>query len=121
MLTDVYTETIIEQIENILKQNENLLLISSDVFTDMFEENKISNILKESPQNSLVGVYKSHMIDSSQVSCKKNFYNIYRLYCMYEFSDNIHLLSNNKHYGTIFNYVDMGLLTLEEAIEVLLQ
>ena len=84
-------------------------------------ENEVINRLKEVPENLVLSVCESQLNESLQDLWGKDFSSIYKLYCMYEFANNIHLLSDNKHFGTIFNYVDAGIITLREAIEVLLQ
>lgn len=43
-----------------------------------------------------------------------------QLYLTYEFSDRFALISEQEQYGTIFNYVDTGILTEEEAVKAIL-
>lgn len=40
---------------------------------------------------------------------------IKRIYLMYEFSDKVRLLEDSSQYGSLYNYVENGLLTPEEA------
>ena len=45
-----------------------------------------------------------------------------KLYYLYEFSDDVFVISEDViNYPTIFNYVKTGILSLEEAMEALLQ
>ncbi len=43
------------------------------------------------------------------------------LYHIYEFADNFTILEKNSTFATIFNYVQTGILTLEEAWQALLE
>lgn len=45
---------------------------------------------------------------------------LYALYHTYEFADNFILLEQDSVFATIFNYVQTGILSLEEAWQVLL-
>lgn len=40
---------------------------------------------------------------------------IKKLYLMYEFSDKVRLLEDSPQYGSLQNYVENGLITVEEA------
>lgn len=42
------------------------------------------------------------------------------LYCLYEFSDRFHAISCNKSHGSLFHYVEQGLLSPAEMVEALL-
>jgi hypothetical protein len=42
------------------------------------------------------------------------------LYRMYEFSDRFVVLSESEQYGSIWNYVRSGIMTPEEALELLI-
>lgn len=44
---------------------------------------------------------------------------LHKLYLTYEFSDRFAVFSDSMQYGTIFNYVDTGILTEEEAVRVI--
>lgn len=43
-----------------------------------------------------------------------------KLYLTYEFSDCFTLFADSVRYGTIFYYVDTGILTVEEAVRAIL-
>ncbi len=43
-----------------------------------------------------------------------------RLYRMYEFSDQLIMISDQPQYGGLLNYVKTGVMTLEEIIQTLL-
>lgn len=43
------------------------------------------------------------------------------LYYLYEFSNRFRIVSRENNYGSVFNLVDSGLLTYEEAFEAILR
>lgn len=43
------------------------------------------------------------------------------LYYTYEFSDRVRVLGGSKRHGSLINYVDDGLMTEQEAFELILQ
>lgn len=50
---------------------------------------------------------------------KKEQKELLEFYYLYEFSDRFRILSRGKQYGTIFHYVDAGILTLDEVFFVM--
>lgn len=46
---------------------------------------------------------------------KEEELDIKKLYLMYEFSDKVRLLEDSPQYGSLQNYVENGLITVEEA------
>lgn len=58
-------------------------------------------------------------IDCRQIT-KKEQQALKRLYCMYEFSDQFQLISQESQYGSLLRLVDTGILTVEEAFQALL-
>lgn len=44
---------------------------------------------------------------------------LYNLYLTYEFSDCFTIFSDCKQYGSIFHYVDTGIITAEEAVRAI--
>ena len=45
---------------------------------------------------------------------------ILEIYNMYDFSDNVIVVSNSNQYGSLFNYVKTGILTKQEMVDALL-
>lgn len=51
---------------------------------------------------------------------EKTFHELKELYFMYEFSDRFQFISDEENFGVIWNYVDTGILTEQEAFQALL-
>lgn len=45
---------------------------------------------------------------------------VYKLYLTYEFSNEFTVFSDCKQYGTIFNYINTGIMTAEEVVKAIL-
>lgn len=59
--------------------------------------------------------------DFKALSYNMNPSEMEKLYFLYEFSDSFQMIAHKGTlYADIFNYVDTGLLTIEEAVEALL-
>lgn len=58
-------------------------------------------------------------VDYRQIT-KEELQTLKQLYCMYEFSDRFQVISWESQYGSLFNLVDTGILTMEEAFQALL-
>lgn len=52
---------------------------------------------------------------------KENIESILKLYYLYEFSNRIQVISDSACFGSLLEYVDMGILTMEEAVDALLK
>ncbi|MCI9422457.1 hypothetical protein GN277_02240 [Lachnospiraceae bacterium WCA-9-b2] len=63
---------------------------------------------------------KKYKIDIQLISSEEYCF-IKNLYYMYEFSECIHVLTDNIQYGSLVNYVTNGLLTKEEALNAFLK
>lgn len=84
----------------------------------------VSVLKKEAADNRLVilleeGVHCPEDI-SYIVLSHEDAKELYQLYLTYDFSDKFFFLSGNLQYGTIFNYVDTGILSEEEAVTAIL-
>lgn len=73
---------------------------------DAFVE-KLEQVLKENEKLVLGNDIENLFSREEELSIK-------RLYLMYEFSDKVRLLEDSPRYGSLQNYVENGLLTLEE-------
>lgn len=56
---------------------------------------------------------------SYQTVSEKEMNMLLKLYRLYEASDKLFLLSDSKNYGSIWNYVNSGLISEEEMLEAL--
>ena len=65
--------------------------------------------------------YFSNKFDVKHV-IKEEATEIIKLYHTYEFSDKVQLITHNKNmpYADLLNYIDTGLMTIEEAAEAVL-
>lgn len=79
--------------------NRNLLLLLPEVFKDTFEKFGLAQ----------------------QILTANEFEEIESLYRMYEFSNRFRVISDDGMYGDIFEFVNNGLLTYEEALEAILR
>ena len=52
---------------------------------------------------------------------EEEYRRLWDLYFLYECSDRFQVLADRGMYGSLLNYVDTGLLTVEEAAEALLR
>lgn len=50
---------------------------------------------------------------------KEELSKIISLYCMYDFSDKVSLVSDCSQYGSMFNYVNNGILTNNEMVDAI--
>lgn len=118
---------ILEGLEEDLKEYEKILLVLDaeervDKLLDMLLN---SRSIKAKKQKILVlysGKQKIGM-DTPVVQrmiSREEAEALYGLYSMYEFSDRFQIISRTETYGDVFQLVDTGLITLEEAIEALL-
>lgn len=82
-----------------------------------------SEQLKETPKKVLVmgvGEVKKSSNDCYRSITKQQFEVLQDIYDMYEFSNRFHLISQQEQYGSMFNYVETGILTYGEMFEALL-
>ena len=77
-------------------------------------------ILLNNPSMRLADMTLNDNIVLRYVSAEE-FFLLDRLYHMYDFSDKFYIISRENMYGNIFNLVDCGLLTDEQAYEAILK
>lgn len=79
---------------------------------------------KEITDNRLLFLIEEGITCPEDASCvvlsHEDARELYQLYLTYEFSDKFSFLSGNMKYGTIFNYVESGILSEEEAVKAIL-
>ncbi len=73
---------------------------------------------------------KAFFLLEEGIACPNNFHSFvishkeaeecYKLYLTYEFSNRFITLADFKQYGTLFHYIETGILTEEEAIRAML-
>ena len=109
--------SIIDELEATLKKNKKVILIASDFF-------------KTEETLAILDVYKDIKVLSADDRCSQydkaklitydEEQELLDLYHMYEFSDKFLVLENSHQYGSVFHYVDEGLISFEEAIKSLI-
>lgn len=67
------------------------------------------------------GCIPEYGVDNIQMISHDEYNDIEELYYLYEFSDRIHILTDNPQYGSLNNYIYNGLLSEEEASIVMLK
>ena len=105
---------ILTQIEKDLERFDRILLIadmcagSFPVITDA-KNILVLSVGTISPDNSLQIAYRQITIEQQA--------ELLKVYHMYEFSDRFRVVSRDSRFGSIWNYVDAGILTEQEALE----
>lgn len=118
-------EEILVKLElDIIKYNKIFLILDNEQLRDKQSiyscfhktEDKNQNILILSVFNN--PIYLSPFITYRLIT-KEDAEYICDLYHMYEFSDRFFLISKERQYGVLFNFVNIGLINPEEAWEAL--
>ena len=65
----------------------------------------------------MTGRYGENLLKNDADTVSEEFKGFYYLY---EYSDNINVITDNPQYPTLLNYVKTGLLTEDEMLEALL-
>lgn len=109
---------ILAEIEKDLERFGRILLI-----TDMCEEAfpagmDAKNILVLS--TGTIPSESSLQITYRQITIEQQA-ELLKVYHMYEFSDRFRVISRDSRFGSIWNYVDAGILTEQEALEALVR
>lgn len=109
-----------------LHQLNNLIQQKRIILYDC-EDREYLNVLKEAlRRHDLTDVEIWHCIedmpddDAIKKKTCRQMEEITQLYRLYDFSDRVLLISRAQQYGTIFNYLQSGLLSGEELAEALL-
>ena len=119
-------DTVIELVHKTLQKYNKIILVTRLVPQNVWSRfcNGLVKYKEESANFSFLFILEEG------VSCPGDFCSItvsheeaqelYKLYLTYEFSNRFEICSDNMRYGTIFNYVDTGIMTEEEAVNALL-
>ena len=115
--TEIQKTKLLLYIRNILPLYSRIIL-----FLDIKLQNSFSRMfnLPQREMHILAFFRKNNCIYGYQYISKKSMEYLAELYHMYEFSDRFQIVSYSGSYGTLFNYVHTGLLTLNEAIKAFL-
>lgn len=115
---------LLEVLEKNLQEFDKVILITGDSSENgLLSKFTDSEALKKTSKKILVmsdgtigkkGNYTYRRISMQELKWLKG------LYGTYEFSDRFQILSDSGNYGNIFNYVENGLMTPEEAFHAVL-
>jgi len=125
-LSDTEKKNTIRELENNLNKYDKVILINgldnknldlTELIIDYLEMKKV--VIKILLLSSTISENDKQTYTVQKIS-KEDEQIIVSLYRIYEFSDRFFLIDNGNHNGNLFNYVEKGLLTLEEAIEAMI-
>lgn len=120
-----YNDLLLTALEKDLAYYDRIFLIAMEERADkeMFNQFCVSEALKNCGKKILL-LSTENPAEENHALCRKissqMALQLNKLYHMYEFSDRFQLFSREKCFGGIFNFVDMGILTKEEAFSALL-
>lgn len=100
-----------------LAQYRKVILIASD-FSRIEEALAILDMHKDIKMLSVDGRCNRH--ENAQVITRDEEREILDFYHMYEFSDKFLVLENSSQYGSVFDYVEAGIISFDEAIRSLI-
>ena len=106
-----------EELKEILNTNKKVILIASD-FSKIEEALAILDMHKDIKVLSVDDRCGQH--ENVQVITRDEEREILDLYYMYEFSDKFLALENSSQYGSVFDYVEEGIISFDEAIRSLI-
>lgn len=103
-----------------IKDKKNILIINT------LDDEIINIILSKLDNHALDNIeiwHKfSHIAGDEHLVCvpEDEMTDVIGLYGLYEFSDKVSVISESTQYGSLYNYVKIGLLTKEEMVDALL-
>ncbi len=97
--------------------NKKVILIASD-FSKTEEALAILDVYKDIKVLSTNNMCSYH--ENAELITYSEEQELLDLYHLYEFSDRFLVLENSSMYGSVFHYVDEGVLSFDEAIRSLI-
>lgn len=115
---------IINWLEEKLCQFDKIFLIDAESLLLQPFLRELENQISKSEKVLTLFVYKEEICELSKLAycqiTEEQQNHLLNLYNLYEFSGAFYYVTKNNRYGTIWNYVDTGILTMQEAIRSLL-
>lgn len=108
--------TILREIEEDLERFDRILLIMDMSIGSFPTGMDVQNILILSVNE--VSLESKRQIAFRQITAEQQA-ELLKTYHMYEFSDRFRIVSRDSRFGSIWNYVDAGILTDQEALEAI--
>lgn len=110
--------TILPEIEEDLERFDRILLITDMGIGAFPAVVDAKNILILS--TGTISVENDSQVTCRQITMEQQA-ELLKIYHMYEFSDRFRVVSRDSRFGSIWNYVDTGMLTEQEALEALVR
>ena len=121
---DKINDDLLERFAGILKTKDLVVLVDIEDGDVLLDKLCKSSVLEKTTKNLVIISCFDHIIESKNhfflTLPQKDIERLLELYRSYEVSNKIVLLSSCRNYGSIWNYVNSGLLSTKEAFEALL-
>lgn len=110
--------SILTEIEKDLERFDRVILITDMDVMPFPADMDVKNILILSV--NAVPLESNSQITYRQITADQQA-ELLKIYHMYEFSDRFRVVSRDDQFGSIWNYVDTGIMTEQEALEALVR
>ena len=111
-------ETLFAVLQSDLEKYDRVILIHDRQRSGLCPDFCSSRAVKMSPYKILVLSVEERAAEgdlSYRQITEEEADRLYKLYHMYEFSDRFRVLSRETSHGSLFDYVELGILDMEEA------
>ncbi|WP_022759214.1 hypothetical protein [Butyrivibrio fibrisolvens] len=107
--------TVIDKLRDDLAKYRKLIMIDSGFLHK-------EAALKELKNKEHIHVYASEIVSEGNVECVDVdvLQEMKKQYLMYEFSDKFIIFGNSPQYGSVWNYVELGIMSFSEALDAML-
>lgn len=120
-----YKDELLEELKKDLEYYDRIVLIPAldieyhDLFAQLDGMEGVRNSTKKLLILSTENLAEGNHYSCRRISCQE-MTQLKELYLMYEFSDRFQLLTQERCFGGILNFVEAGILTKEEALRAIL-
>lgn len=120
-----YKDELLEELKKDLEYYDRIVLIPTlDIeYHDLFSQLDGMEGMRNSTKKLLI-LSTENLAEGNHYSCRRiscqEMTQLKELYLMYEFSDRFQLLTQERCFGGILNFVEAGILTKEEALRAIL-
>lgn len=107
-------------LEQKIKEGKRIFLL------DQHDAKLLGLLCKGLKEHDLLDAEVWHCMDEASGYCRvqrisrKEMDEVREMYLMYDFSDRVSIISNPAQYGSLFNYLENGVITAEDMMEALL-
>lgn len=121
----IINQSVLSDIEKYLSEYDRVLVFDNRKIPVMEFLEKLADYIRETPIRKkilLLSVQKigaGNSLSYKQIS-SENYEMLFALYTMYEFSDRIQFVTDDIAYGSLFHYLETGVITEKELFEALL-